>query len=974
MPQLLLRTPSYSFEQYRGISLKEVLTDTYFRNAIRYASEPVYQVLQKTGFDFDGLNDKMKMTLQKYYNRMCFRSTPFGSMASVSSLRFGCQDEAILLADERRVKVRPSFTNVLAAAKDILLSKADDAITYRINDSIYSTGYDIRYLRYETDKKEGKRLFFVETIESSALLDAVCAFCAAAAPQAVIASHIAGCFDATIEDSSVFVAGLIEKQLLVSSVEPHICGIDYLEHVSASMHHHAVATEDNAAGRSVYVTTYRPATGSLDKAIQQQLLNALQCTAALLPAEPPALLTAFKEAFVQKYDQQAVPLLEALDPELGVGFASLGGSAATPLLLKHTGDSTGSPPSHKLPWTAAHAYLLQQWTSSKGVIRLKQDDIARLPENGDQSLPPSTNILFRKLGEQLYIEHAGGATATALTGRFSLVHEDLCGSTKELASIEAKQNPDVIFAEISHIAELHAANIERRAQFHAYEIPVLTGSVATLDCQVVLNDLYVAVRQGTVWLWSKKLGKRIIPRLSSAYNYQRSTLAVFRFLCELQFDGLASNVNFNLSHFFPDLPFYPRVELDNCILQLATWHVSGQQVTGIQAATKEIKLANLLHLLKVELQCPRHISVNEHDHELVFDLQRQEDLVLLLDLFKNGRTVTIKEYPFVAAEPVVADNAAHGYMSQFIASIYNLETVYAGLPPELTETPLNGIQRRFMPGSEWAYFKIYCLPERANEILAQQLYPVIEALKVADVTKACFFIRYHDPAPHIRLRFLLHHKADYACVVSMLHTALQSLMATGVVIKLTADVYEREMERYSTELIEQIEQHFNTSSLLALSYLHALPAGETETSYLHLAVSSVHAMLEAFGYSLTERIAFCEQMHTFLYKEQLHPVNRAAQIKDTYRELSKVPGLFNTSAVHMPGSFIMELQDVAAAAAGWGGDKRGGLLADLIHMHLNRLFSRSQRSQEMMLYYCLWQHYTSQKARAAQQVKSLLVL
>lgn len=39
------------------------------------------------------------------------------------------------------------------------------------------------------------------------------------------------------------------------------------------------------------------------------------------------------------------------------------------------------------------------------------------------------------------------------------------------------------------------------------------------------------------------------------------------------------------------------------------------------------------------------------------------------------------------------------------------------------------------------------------------------------------------------------------------------------------------------------------------------------------------------------------------------------------------------------------------------------LFADMVHMHLNRVFVNDARKQEMILYYCLWRHYQSVKAR-----------
>jgi len=72
---------------------------------------------------------------------------------------------------------------------------------------------------------------------------------------------------------------------------------------------------------------------------------------------------------------------------------------------------------------------------------------------------------------------------------------------------------------------------------------------------LLLSDLWVRYENNEIILESKKLGKRVIPRLSSAYNYNHSDLPVFRFLCDLQHQSIQSNLTLNLSSLFPALTF-----------------------------------------------------------------------------------------------------------------------------------------------------------------------------------------------------------------------------------------------------------------------------------------------------------------------------------------------------------------------------------------------------------------------------------
>ena len=75
------------------------------------------------------------------------------------------------------------------------------------------------------------------------------------------------------------------------------------------------------------------------------------------------------------------------------------------------------------------------------------------------------------------------------------------------------------------------------------------------------DDLVLSVYGEELRLESRSLGCRVIPRLSTAYNYTRNQLAPFRLLCDLQHQGLLSDVTLDLERLFPDQFFYPRVEL-----------------------------------------------------------------------------------------------------------------------------------------------------------------------------------------------------------------------------------------------------------------------------------------------------------------------------------------------------------------------------------------------------------------------------
>jgi hypothetical protein len=62
--------------------------------------------------------------------------------------------------------------------------------------------------------------------------------------------------------------------------------------------------------------------------------------------------------------------------------------------------------------------------------------------------------------------------------------------------------------------------------------------------------------------------------------------------------------------------------------------------------------------------------------------------------------------------------------------------------------------------------------------------------------------------------------------------------------------------------------------------------------------------------------------------------------------------------------FELKTNAILNVAAGFTVKRKNQLLADLIHMHLNRIFIDRQRNQELIIYYCLYKYQVSVKAIA----------
>src|SRR5205823_3985406 len=144
---------------------------------------------------------------------------------------------------------------------------------------------------------------------------------------------------------------------------------------------------------------------------------------------------------------------------------------------------------------------------------------------------------------------------------------------------EEALQPDAIFAEIVHLPESRLGNILARPVLRAHEIPFLGVSGATPECQIPVTDLRVSVAAGEIVLRSARLGRRVIPRLTSAHNFQ-ARQGTYRFLCALQGQGKANMLGWDWGP-LRDAPQLPRVVFGRLVLSRALWRVGRDELQAL---------------------------------------------------------------------------------------------------------------------------------------------------------------------------------------------------------------------------------------------------------------------------------------------------------------------------------------------------------------------------------------------------------
>ena len=916
--KLICRTPAFSLTA----TLPEVLEELKYK--ILESSPGFFELIKSYSIaDLPNLDEKIWFTLWKYFNRAKYRSTPYGSFAAVSliPLTYGKQDQ-VKLQREMQTSHYIDWSHKEHFLQD-LKHQFSAKTLFLSNSSIYFTGNEIRYLRIKENSHE------LATVNAIPALNLILVTCKRKTSCAMICELMEATFEMDQENTTALLLQLLDMQLLTTEQFPNITGTDYFERI-----HIQLPTSAND-----YIIAKRPLlSGSFDGQHLKHFPEMISFLAKLLPSYFNSDLDRFKQAFLKRFEHQEVSLAKIMDPEIGIGYGNLAQQYGTNPLVDEIKQAKPFQAQATIEYGAFHAFLLNKIVSG---LPIALEDFNNEPQQTAARIPNTFSFIFHLYQGQPVIAMAGGCTANALLGRFIMGNKELEDYGQEIAATELAANPEVIFFDIAYQAEKRVDNVNRRQHLYPYELPILTWSTTAEPLD--FSDILVAVSGGEVILKSKKMNKRLVPRVPSAYNYTRSDLAVYRFLCDIQYQGLCIQLSFNLQDFFPKLQYYPRVSFKEIIVSPASWLLPQTIFNAIK--NDGTARAELLKTWLREQQINFCFKAGQADHTLCFDPMVPEDLQAFMSYCKQQQGDLYISEALINLNDGIKDEFNQLYLPQYIANYHHFNPIYQPLPSNHKSSAK--ADHIYLPGGDWLYFELYCHTATSNSLLLKQLKALIKNHQKE--LRKWFFIRYADPAAHIRLRLHLKNKTFGFKLIEALKTIMEPEILKGSVIDLKIKTYFREAQRYGVKRIDLVEKFFHVDSKCIL-FLLAKASSENQ-----LMASSLNIILtwcELFIPIIEEQISFVSNvadnfaMEMLIGPEHFKKIN--ANFNEIKKDINEIRILPSQTISNGYRQLIASLLPTCPSS-----EERHRLLADLIHMHINRLFSVDQRMYETIVYHYL---------------------
>lgn len=930
---------------------------------------------------------KCERALVRYVSRMAGRSTPFGLFAGVSSGTISDETSLVLEGGDGYRRTTRLDAGYLVDVVDGLLAWPEfrERLSFAPNPSLYPCGERRRYVHSRPAADEGRHRL-VSVRESDALAATLATASDGARP-----AELRGVLTATghaEERAARYVEDLIERQVLLPRLEIQVTGADATYGLSAAIPGLADARAELAAldadglgqpaeryGRIAEILEKLPAKVELNRLFQvdmtkgssgatlgREVANEILRGAELLwrvgyRSSRPTALERFAERFVDRYESERVPLMQALDPDIGISFD--GDQPAPSPLAAGLGARNGRRA--EVDWGPREDHLLARVleTSARDELVLDASDLAKLEQSDPAPLPEAFAAMGILAADsraalaqgrfRVLMLGVSGPSGARLLGRFCHADRHMQSLVEEHLRAEERLDPGAVLAEIVHLPRARDANVAARPVLREYEIVCLGGSGAPPERRIPLSDLLVSVDEGRVILHSRRLGRRVEPRLTSAHNFAARGVSVYRFLCALQSQGASSEVGF----WGPlgTAPYLPRVRFGRVVLACARWRLDAETLgkgSGYEAVQR----------WRWHRRVPRFVALDEFGGQLPVDLDNALAVGSLTDLIRSRGSADLVEF-FPAPAELCVEGPEGAFAHELVVPFVRVTPSRPRASAAAGTTP---VRRRFAPGSEWLYARLYTGESIADAVLTKTLAPLVQTVRDAQLADRWFFLRYADPEFHLRVRF--HGKPEE--LRGPIEEAGRALVDSGLVWRFELGTYQREVERYGgPEAIELAEAAFHADSDAVIAMLPLLePGDEGLEERWQLGLVGVDRLLGDLGLDYAERLALVGAQRDSLARRI--GVDRAARgrMGERFRrERQPLERMLDALPVDghplEPGLALLRersrrLIPVAAALSQLEREGRltipvAQIASSLLHMHLNRLLRGDNIAQELVI-------------------------
>lgn len=283
--------------------------------------------------------------------------------------------------------------------------------------------------------------------------------------------------------------------------------------------------------------------------------------------------------------------------------------------------------------------------------------------------------------------------------------------------------------------------------------------------------------------------------------------------------------------------------------------------------------------------------------------------------------------------------------------------------------------RKFIPGTDWIYMKIYSSRSYIDKILINEIYSLCNSLLKRKFIESFFFLRYNDPHFHLRFRMKLVNAQYFGQTIQMINKKIEEYVCDDIIWKVDIDTYDREIERYNPLLIDITEQLFYIDSLYSIKILRLINKSGNEDDRWKSCFISIDKYLEIFcGDNISDKIETIKGLSDSFKAEFRFNDYNSKILNKLYRDQKDTIDqiLNNKHSICMNNIYTLieqrskknrKIKNDLVTICKKNNIEYNQYISSYIHMNINRMIPTLNRLHELIIYNHMTKYYNSLLSR-----------
>lgn len=438
-----------------------------------------------------------------------------------------------------------------------------------------------------------------------------------------------------------------------------------------------------------------------------------------------------------------------------------------------------------------------------------------------------------------------------------------------------------------------------------------------------IDDIYIGADLTGFYLFSVELNKKISVNIPSMINYE--------------YQSPLYQTLFKLSHYSIQFPkkimnqysfHIPRIQWENVIFQSERWNLDKNMISHIEREGYNYLFDNY--------QIPQYVWITDNDNRLYINLKDKNDVDLLISELKQKEQLWISEDVMKRdnLQLIVKDEKEYQYQSEYIIpfDLVGRKRSEETVPSEYVDNQ-DELQKLSLMDN-WLYFIFYVEENSQLKCISNTIYNLVLSLMEKKILKKWFFIRYKDQGKDsVRLRVQLNNDVNnFQIFYDIFRKWYISALSNDEIGSYEIKNYIPEISRYGgKKLIKECELLFQIDSEYIISqYLHSnsqddLQDGVAITGYF---------ILKSFGLSDDRIVLMTDEFVTNEQKQVIHK-NRNQLLslaKNNFANLRDKFPFLNYSF----DEYRVVINNILEKTHDMDNKRIERIIMSILHMHCNR--------------------------------------